>query len=71
MFGTKDRCYRGGKQHKYEARYDEESKLPTDLQLGDFKVGALNLPGSPRDTKKTYVHDICVWCGDIKKRSDA
>lgn len=55
---NKDRCYNGGKQHKFVPRFKEVPRdfkyngPPTNLE--DFrKLFVLN----------EYLYDICEWCG--------
>ena len=58
------RCYNGGKEHKFEARYDE--------QPGGFPITKAS-GMTPSELRKLvflqiYVRDICVWCGEIRER---
>jgi hypothetical protein len=73
---TLDRCYRGGKLHNFESRHDITEVLPTlsDTQMRILSDNAFyNELGDALEQLKTensiYVHDICVWCGEIRKRS--
>lgn len=57
----KRRCYNGGNKHKFKPRYEE-----TEVRQENVKM--LLLPSTPLEArtmlvKKTYVKDICVWCG--------
>jgi len=49
--------------HKFEARYDE--KIVTD----EFTNTAAIFFQRDLPTNKTYVHDICVYCGKIVVRT--
>ena len=55
----KNRCYNGGNQHKFEARYDEDRSFPENITsargMGDIE--------KLKNYSKTYVKDVCVWCG--------
>jgi len=61
----KGRCYNGGKQHKFESRF-EEAPNP----------GPLNVEGaSPEAFRRLlyynqYLFDICVWCGQKVEKND-
>ncbi len=64
MFGKVKQC-----KHKYEPRYNEKHTT-TLKELGKIGSGC-KIYGSekvarPYLEEKTYVHDICVRCGDIK-----
>ena len=56
-------------KHNYKPRYSREYQTPFAEALKetngdlDFKSG----DNDPYCCKETYVHDICVKCGDIKK----
>jgi len=53
-------CQKHG--HRYEARYDLGA---ADLsQFEDFRGSNKSLEAL---RKKTYIHDICVRCGDVIK----
>lgn len=45
--------------HKYESRYD--SQWPTGLEMKTSDVEIVKAV-----MEKTYVHDICIYCGDTK-----
>jgi len=66
MWGRKKRdCTRDG--HKFEPRYDVE---PGRLRLhegGDISHAALEMLIEAA-TKRTYVCDICVYCGQIVQK---
>ena len=68
MFERK--CTNGGRYHKYEARYNIE-KIPTIKSIDGIWGYPIDnvtmIIEAASHVKKTYVHDICVWCGDIKK----
>jgi hypothetical protein len=61
MFFKADRCYRGGQQHSFQARYDE---VPHERA-----VTINNLSAESFDKFRNliyyqkYVKDICIWCG--------
>ena len=61
----KNRCYNGGKKHKFEPRCDE-------VQIdGDLEVKGM----SPKDYRSLIFHnvylvDICVWCGKRIDKND-
>lgn len=47
--------------HKFEARYDTEPVIYESERYGDSAF-------SDTASKKTYVHDICVRCGQVVQR---
>ncbi len=54
------RCYNGGQQHCFQARYTEterRSSMKLESVTG-FDVRAFM-------TLNVYMHDICVWCGKV------
>lgn len=53
-----DECYKGGKKHKFEARYTELTPRAYDYE----EIKKLKT--------KLYVYDICLWCGKIANRED-
>lgn len=54
--------------HKFEARYDETGgKSPLDTFWISNTVSGKDW--EKIISKKTYVHDICVRCGEVKKRT--
>jgi len=65
MFSKKNRCYNGGKQHKFTPRYEETPNMFL------HKANVNNM--SPDAIKslffqKVYIKDVCEWCGkEIKK----
>ena len=55
----KSRCYNGGTQHKFEARYDERPRI-----LEKFKASVAGAEELRKlITINVYLGDICVWCG--------
>ena len=63
-FVDETRCYRGGKQHRFEARFTEQP-----LGAGDDMATVWQSMSPEHERPKVYVHDICVWCGTIVKAS--
>jgi hypothetical protein len=60
----KNRCYNGGKKHKFEPRYSKESYPTIDSAEGVRSVIAFKeILESTKHTKIQYIKDICVWCG--------
>lgn len=55
----KSRCYNGGLQHHFEARYDDTPTLKSVKGMEGMDLNEL-LNSSRRHT---YVCDICIWCG--------
>jgi hypothetical protein len=58
-------CYRGGKRHKFEPRYDETE--------GNKNLKVENYSASPTEIRKLfilrkYVGEVCKWCGDTRPR---
>lgn len=59
----KNKCYNGGKQHNFEARYTKF--LPEIQGLESATVAGIEALKNHR-----YIYDICVWCGKIVKRDE-
>ena len=55
----KNRCYKGGKKHKFRERYTEVpllyKKIKTERMTPESMKNLL--------VYNKYVGDICVWCG--------
>jgi len=62
----KTRCYNGGKQHKFEPRFDE---VPRSGPIRVKNVWADDLRKVVYYNK--YLFDICVWCGQKVERHDS
>ena len=61
------RCYNGGKQHKFEPRYDEKEVAhnvkitwPYGTTAKEIRKGHILM---------VYIYDICVWCGKKVKEA--
>ena len=80
---VKDKCWGNswGFSHKYQARYDEKWTGPKWLEehfalqseaLKHPNITSIRWDGiegsTQKDHTKTYVHDVCVRCGDVVKR---
>lgn len=55
-------------RHKYKPRYNR--KWTTVLEQVIDKLKEFKLPnsaGTPYMCEETYIYDICVKCGDVKK----
>ena len=75
---NKSRCYNGGEQHKFRPRYNAKSVNPIDEQLvkemmAQFPqlnpyIGVNDLLYNTQE--KTYIYDICIWCGKTIKRKE-
>ncbi len=59
MFNFSDRCYRGGKKHRFEARHTQQS-----IRAGD-DMSTLWQAMNPKDRPNIYCGDVCVWCGAV------
>ena len=55
----KNRCYNGGAQHKFEARYDEKPRMFEKFEANVIDAEELR----KLTTINVYLGDICVWCG--------
>lgn len=70
---NKDCCYKGGRKHNFVGRFSEEEKQP-DINDNQLKTIMDNVIYSDtaqvlhtiKIKKKTYIHDICTWCGEIR-----
>ena len=54
-----NKCYKGGNQHKFEARYNEE---PSGYECKVTRVYDSESLKNMMIIKK-YVKDVCIWCG--------
>ena len=62
----KTRCYNGGNQHKFEARYTEQSR-PSQFNFTGGNMSELR----SLLVLNIYVRDVCIWCGKtIKKKEE-
>jgi hypothetical protein len=56
---SSDRCYRGGRRHCFEPRYDEV-QVPRPI-TGDYQGPAGGIRSI--NMQQVYVRDVCIWCG--------
>jgi len=59
-------------KHKFQPRYDEvySSVIEELSKIGDLSFNNMPWQSGERGIKsRTYVHDVCVKCGEIVKRS--
>jgi hypothetical protein len=67
-----NRCYHGGKLHCFEPRFDEtEEKKAKTLNLTgipSFDMPEILDAASDKKSTRTYVRDVCVWCGEVRER---
>lgn len=61
-----ERCYNGGRKHKFVPRYDE---VPNNIKFSAIE-GVY-----PEELRKLlyyniYLFDICEWCGKKIKKED-
>ena len=61
-----NRCYNGGKQHRFESHYDE---VPNHLEIGAMDYSNISEIRSLLIMKK-YIKDVCVWCGKTIEREE-
>ena len=62
----KNRCYNGGRKHKFKARYNE---VPNNLNIQKTNCSSSEL--RKLFYSKVYLLDICTWCGKkIKEKTD-
>lgn len=67
-----NKCYQGGKRHKFVARYSEEQMKLDNKRKASYFFDPYKHYISAEENRRlsirdVYVHDICVWCGKIKK----
>lgn len=55
-------------KHKFEPRYDEIFSTIASEAIHSGTAIKINGGEEPYLKAKTYIHDICVKCGDIKTR---
>lgn len=72
----RSRCYNGGKQHRFEARYSEKEfdnpATKVDIPYSPLTAPGVVVKGEALRRQKVfdvYVHDICVWCGEMRKQA--
>ncbi len=51
------RCYNGGKQHNFSARYTQQALTPGD------DIATVWQSMHPQERPRVYVCDVCAWCG--------
>ena len=68
MTRSKNRCTGGGRTHRFEPRYDERP----NSQFAGFELSGFGPTPDLRAMMvfQTYVHDICIWCGETIKREE-
>ena len=54
----------GKENHKYESRYDYGAPHIEEIEGGSISNQIMMVEASK---PRTYVCDICIYCGDIKK----
>jgi len=66
------RCYNGGQQHRFEARYsgDSQGRWGADqtnaLFWADSDDAKVKLAQALNNkTARQYQGDVCVWCGKV------
>jgi hypothetical protein len=65
-----NRCVDGGKEHKFEPRYDEKIQ-PQTVKINGESISpndVIKIVDSYAIKDKKYVKDVCVWCGKEIKR---
>ena len=77
MLFNKHRCYKGGTEHNFAPRYNrEEITAPVSneqmetIMRNTFHGDTAEVLESMKLQKTTYIHDICVWCGAIRRSGD-
>lgn len=66
-----NKCYQGGKRHKFVARYSEEQKKQENKSR--FTVNTYQYTISAESNRRldvidVYICDICVWCGKTRNK---
>lgn len=61
------RCYKGGKEHRFEARYDERPH-PGCPEISAGWLGVSVEGARSLVYYRVYVRDVCVWCGETRER---
>lgn len=59
--------------HNFQPRYDESTDIKSGCDVfgsrAEFtKINVLDFINALKVTKKVYVHDICIHCGETVKR---
>ena len=58
------RCYNGGAQHNFRARYSQHNKTtPTETAFW-YRTGDAAVPLQDEEIE-TYHGDVCQWCGAV------
>lgn len=71
-----NKCSNGGLEHKFEARYSEEfgeMSMPNMHQMPFLGYSAEDnalILETRKPRKITYVHDVCIWCGQTVKNTN-
>ena len=62
----RNRCYNGGLRHNFKARYSVRSKFPSGYTAKNVFADEIE---AFKDREEEYIHDVCVWCGKVIKRT--
>lgn len=65
-FFTKNKCYNGGQKHNFISVYKEEKPKIHNFEGSIYQYETL----ISLETKKTYLHSVCKWCGKIADKED-
>lgn len=73
MFPFNNRCYNGGKLHRFEPRFDETDEKKRTKPINTAGIPSFDLPeildaAADKKSTRTYVRDVCVWCGEVRER---
>jgi hypothetical protein len=62
------RCYNGGTQHNFSARYSQHNKSTDNNTAFWYSLGN---PLPPQDEEiETYHGDVCQWCGKVVNKNE-
>ncbi len=63
------RCYNGGQQHRFEARYSGGVSWGADhtnaLFWADTDAARTKIAEALGGSRRVYHGDVCVWCGKV------
>jgi hypothetical protein len=60
---NKERCYNGGKKHKYKSIWEEQ---PTGFKAAEFEGTVAQFESLA--FRSVYIGEVCQWCGHTIRR---
>jgi hypothetical protein len=68
VFKKNKKCYKGGNEHNFEARYSYRPISVKELDQFSISASLRGLADFLQETRaEIYECDVCVWCGKVVK----